>query len=141
MMKSAVLDEKQNVTVLQNLYAAFNRGEIAKIVHSCANNVEWQCYTPMIALHGLRRGHAGVQKFFEDVAHTLHFSKFEPKQYLTNGDTVVVLGTDRAKILEIGKTLDGSWVHVWKMADGKVTSWHGYVEADKILQAFAHHHN
>ena len=48
---------------------------------------------------------------------------FEPGEFVAQGDTVVSMGTFRAKVRATGKTADSPWIFIWKFGGGKVKSY------------------
>ena len=71
------MGEAQSVTVVQNAYAAFGRGDIATLLSYMSDDFTWQ---PVIgtAKHvpfsGERKGKAAVGEFFKEVAESEDFS-------------------------------------------------------------------
>ncbi len=74
----------------------------------------------MIPFAGTRRGREGVAEFFSLVGGNLEFERFEPREFVAQGDTVVVLGFERSLVKPTGRTFEQEWAHVYKLRDGKV---------------------
>ena len=70
-----------NITLVQGLYAAFGRGDIATIVAGLTQDIDWQTLGPArdYPTFGQRKGKAAVQEFFAQVAATEEFSDFSPR--------------------------------------------------------------
>jgi uncharacterized protein len=54
------------------------------------------------------------------VGENLEFERFEPREFVAQGDKVAVLGFERSRIKPTGRTLEQEWAHVYKLRDGKV---------------------
>jgi ketosteroid isomerase-like protein len=56
------------------------------------------------------------------------FTKFEPTEYIAEGDKVVVLGEFDVNVTATGKSYSSDWVHVMTVKDGKVTAFREYFD-------------
>jgi len=81
-----------HVDTVKGIYAAFGRGDIAAIIDTLDDNVEWDVEVPVSGVPWLqpRRGKAGVPAFFESLA-PLSFPTFDPHTFFENGDKVMAL--------------------------------------------------
>src|SRR3979490_3372979 len=77
---------------------------------------------------GERRGTAAVAEFFKIVADTTHFSRFEPQQFIAQGDKVVALGHYTAKT-STGGSVDSDFVMVFTVRGGKVTEFQEFLDS------------
>ena len=88
-------------------------------------------------LSTLRRGKAAVGGFFADVAATVHFDRFEPREYVAQGDLVVALGQYSGKSIATGRTFDAPWVMVFRIVNGKITSFEEFTDSAQLVRAFS----
>src|SRR5262249_49222589 len=81
------------VALIQSLYAAFGRGEIATIVAAVTPDIEWRLNGSRSdhPLLGTWNGPKGVQAFFDELARLQDFSEFTPREFLFAGGRVFVL--------------------------------------------------
>jgi ketosteroid isomerase-like protein len=115
------LGTRTNVEVVQETYEAVGRGDIPALLDLLTDDVEWTFQGPsVIPFAGTRRGREGVAEFFSLVGGNLEFEQFEPREFVAQGDTVVVLGFERSRIKLTGRTFEQEWAHVYKLRDGKV---------------------
>ncbi len=115
------LGVRTNVDVVQETYEAVGRGDIPALLDLLTDDVEWTLQGPsVIPFAGTRRGREGVAEFFSLVGGNLEFERFEPREFVAQGDTVVVLGYERSLIKPTGRTFEQEWAHVYKLRDGKV---------------------
>ena len=84
-----------NVAHVQNLYAAFGRGDVAGILAGLTADVDWQTVgrPKDFPTLGPRKGSAQVQEFFKLVAEHEDFSDFTPREFHAADDKVFVLGS------------------------------------------------
>lgn len=119
------MNESRNVQAVQDIYAAFGRGDIPGIVERLAPDVTWRChYDPVVPFAGAFDGKANVPKFFERLAAGVETQVFEPQDLVAQGDTVVSIGRYVCKGRASGKVSDGRWVFIWKFrGDGRISSY------------------
>jgi len=114
--------EEMNVATIRKGYEAFGRGDIPGLLTLFDPQIEWISPGPQhVPTAGRRVGHAAVGEFFQALNATVDITRFEPKQFLATGDTVVVVGDDTATVRATGHTIESTWAHVFTMKDGKVT--------------------
>ena len=112
---------RTNVEVVQETYEAVGRGDISAHLDLLTDDVEWTFQGPsVIPFTGTRCGREGVAEFFSLVGRNLEFERFEPREFVAQGDTVVVLGFERSIVKPTGRTFEQEWAHVYKLRDGKV---------------------
>ena len=115
------LGVKTNAEVVQGTYEAVGRGDIPALLDLLTDDVQWTFQGPStIPFAGVRRGREGVAEFFSLVGENIEFQDFEPREFIAQGDTVVVLGFERSRIKPTGRTFEQEWAHVYKLRDGKV---------------------
>ena len=76
--------EKDNIAVVQQAYAAFQRGDVAGVLALVAEDVEWEGVKgvpPSVPFGGVRRGRPAVEEFFAIVGREEEFSRFEPREF------------------------------------------------------------
>ena len=131
--------EAANTQLIKEAYAAFQRGDIAAILNSCDDNVEWQGVIGtegVLPQSGLRRGKAQVGEFFKQVADTTDFKSFEPKEFIAQGDKVVVLGSYAANMKPSGQRYASDWVMVFTVRNGKVTGFREFSDSAQLVRAY-----
>ena len=107
-------------STIQNLYAAFGRGDVPAILELVAENVDWE-YAPNhneVPWLQPRRGRAGVGEFLRAVATNLEFSQFEVKELLEGPQLVVALVDLTCTVKPTGRQLrEVDEPHIWRFDD------------------------
>jgi ketosteroid isomerase-like protein len=117
------MSEQTNVAVLQQGYEAFGRGDIPGVLDLLTDDVVWTFQGPsVIPFAGTYRGREGIAEFFSSVGEALEFEQFEPREFVAQGDTVVVLGYERSIAKTTGRGFEQEWAHVYTLRDGKVAT-------------------
>ena len=115
------MSDQTNLGVVQQIYAAVGSGDIPALLSLLTDDVEWTLQGhSMIPWAGPRSGREGVTKFFSLIGETLEFEQFEPREFVAQGDTVVVLGYERSLVKPTGRTFEQEWAHVYTLKDGKI---------------------
>ena len=133
------MQEAQNTKVVQEAYAAFGHGDVQGILDRLTDDVIWKgvygaaAYVPT---SGERRGKAAVATFFKQVAETVKFSQFEPKEFVASGDKVVALGHYRATT-SIGKSFEADFSMVFTLTNGKVSHFQEFTDSAAINAAYS----
>ena len=130
---------EQNVQVVQQAYAAFGRGDVDGILDVCADNVVWEGVigaSANVPHAGIRHGKAEVREFFQQVAESITFQRFEPREFIAQGDRVVVLGSYAGTANPTGKTMESDWVMVFRLNGGKVSEFREFTDSAKLNAAY-----
>jgi steroid delta-isomerase-like uncharacterized protein len=126
-----------NIALVQGLYSAFFKRDLASIIAACAPDVEWESIGPRDAypIFGPRHGIAAVEQFFRTLAEVHHFNEFSPQEFLASGDMVVVLGHYAFTISHNGRKVASDWAHAFTISEGKVVRFREHTDSGKIADA------
>jgi uncharacterized protein len=129
--------EAENMQLVRNAYAAFQRGDIAAMMNICDENVECLRATgsAILPLAGLRRGRIAVAEFFKQIAETTGFTMFEPQEFVAQRDTVVAVGTYASR-RPPPQRMSSTWVMLFTLRDGKVVRFREYSLGAHIARAY-----
>jgi hypothetical protein len=127
-----------DVSLIQSLYAAFGRGEIATIVAAVSPDIEWRLNGSRDdhPLLGVWKGQQGVQAFFTKLGEIQDFSEFSPREFLASGDRVFVLGHYAASMRKNKRAAASDWCHIFTVKDGKVTAFLEFTDTAAFSQAW-----
>ncbi len=126
--------EEQNIGVVQRGYEAFGRGDIESLLALLDETITWTTPGPAdLPVAGNRRGRAGVAEFFQTLVATVDIVRFEPKQFVAQGDVVVVLGDDTSRVKATGASIEFEWVHVFTLRDGKIVAFKEYGDVSALV--------
>jgi len=116
------MTDSSNLKIVQGLYEDFGLGDLPKVIAALHPDVEWSMPGPVEVLPyaGIHRGPEAVMKFFDLLLSFLAFESFEVLQFIGGGDTVVVIGRSRDRILKTDKAVENDWVSVIKVLDGRI---------------------
>ena len=129
---------EENTEVVKRAYAAFKSGDMDALMHTYADDISWEFYGPStIPTAGVRKGLAGVGEFFATVDSAMTPQSFEPREFIAQGDQVVVLGDYSWKMKATGRTFAANWAHVATLKDGKIVRFREFTDTAAAAAAFA----
>src|SRR5690242_17505741 len=106
----------KNIETVQQIYAAYGRGDMAYIRAQLDDDVSWGIESVAageVAPHGLRSGKAGVESFFAAWAATADFQSFHPHDYVAAGDHVFNALHYEVRVKATGKTVKNVAIQHW----------------------------
>ncbi|MFN2460196.1 MAG: nuclear transport factor 2 family protein [Candidatus Velthaea sp.] len=123
---------------VQEMFAAFGRGDIAWILENCTDDVVWEATTPWNPSSTITRfsGRSGVGEFFSTLSTQMSFDSFEPQEYAANGDLVVALGRFAARANATGKSYGAEWAMMFRLRGDKLAEFKEYSDQSGGLAAF-----
>ena len=126
------------LVVVQSAYAAFNRGDISAVLDLIADDVEWKfCGSKGLPYTATFRGKDGTAKFFASIPEEEDLLVFEPREFISAGDKVTVLGWERSQVRPGGKVFESEWVHLFTIRDGRVVRFWGMYDTQASAEARA----
>lgn len=127
-----------NIELIQGIYAAFGRGDVAAIQAVNTDDTVWTVIgSSSYPLHRSFNGKAGIMEFFVQVAQHEDFSELAPRSFHDAGDHVFVIGHAAYTLKTTGEAVDTDFVHVWGVADGKVSSFREFADTAQVVAGFA----
>jgi ketosteroid isomerase-like protein len=131
------VSEQDNVQQAKDAYAAFGRGDIAGVMRDMSDDVEWIIPGPAdLPNAGTFRGKQAVQTWFGGLAQTLDFKRFEPYEFIAQGDRVVVLIRQEATVRQNNRTVKDELAQVLTYRNGKLARFQSFYDTAASLAAF-----
>ena len=127
-----------NIALVQGMYSAFFKGDLASVLAACAPDIDWESIGPRkgYPIFGPRHGTAEVEQFFGALTEVHHFSEFSPNEFLASGDTVVVLGHYAFAINRNDRKVAADWAHAFTIREGKVVKFREHTNSARIVEAY-----
>jgi uncharacterized protein len=133
------MQETQNTKLIQDAYGDFGRGDVASLIARLDAGVVWHAVigaSPKVPTAGVRKGPAAVAEFFETLAQSIAFTRFEPREFIAQGNKVVVLGFYSGSSISTGRAFASEWVMVFTVKNGKVTGFKEFTDSAQLNAAF-----
>jgi len=127
---------EENVQIVKDGFAAFGRGDMQGLLALFAEDIEWVIPGEGWPLAGTYRRHAGVADFFQKISEMLEISLLEPREFVAQGDRVLVVGFHRGRVKATNRTFEGHWVFAFTVRNGKVTNVREYIDTLALARGF-----
>jgi ketosteroid isomerase-like protein len=127
---------ENNIQTVKDFLAAIGTGDREALLALVADDIEWIIPGEDWPLAGTYRGHAGLAKLLETASTAIETST-EPREFVAQGDRVLVVGFARGTIKATNKTFEDDWVFAITVRDGKLTSIREYVDTQALALAAA----
>jgi ketosteroid isomerase-like protein len=117
------MNEQNSTSVVRAAYEAFQRGDIDGALALMSDDIDWN--SPAVEgmpFGGPCRGKNAVADFFTKLNESEEILAFEPREYITQGERVAVLGSYQARVRATGRVVSSPWIHVFTVRDGRVTN-------------------
>jgi ketosteroid isomerase-like protein len=128
-----------NIKTVQSMYEAFGRGDVATILGTLADDVDWasESSSTEVPWWGEHTGKEAATDFFVQLAENSEVLEFTPLVMLGDGDDVLTVVHYRATSTKTGKSVDMEIHHHFHFTAGKVSRYRGSEDTLQTLRAFA----
>lgn len=131
------MDTKQTKQLVMQAYQFYKDKNINGILSLNHEDIEWiSPESDYIPFAGSFHGKEQVAQFFSKIEQTQDAIKFEPQNFIAEGDKVVVTGVSTWRVKATGLTYDNPWVHVFTLRDGKIARFEQYNHTAAAEAAF-----
>lgn len=128
------MNEEQNLSIVRRAYDAFGRADIPGLLALMDDHISWVTPGPAdLPTAGTRTGHSGAVDFFQALAAVVDITRFEPREFIAQGDRVIVIGDETAHVRATGRAVEFRWVHAFTLRDGKVTAFEEFGDVSPIV--------
>ena len=125
---------EQNVQTVKDFFAAIGRGDRAALLALVAEDIEWIIPGEDWPLAGTHRGHAGLADLLQTASKSIETST-EPREFVAQGDRVLVVGFAKGKIKATNKTFEDHFVFAITVRGGKLTNIREYIDTQALARA------
>lgn len=130
----------KNIQVVQQIYSAFGRGDVPGIMEHISEELRHfgvVSEQKLVPWHVQATKKKDVPLFFQAIAETADFTRFEPRDYAAGGDHVYCTVSFDLTFKKNGKKVThDNVVHHFTLKNGKVVEWRGTEDTAKIRDAF-----
>lgn len=128
------MSTEKNVQTVKGFFAAIGRGDREGLLALVAEDIEWIIPGEDWPLAGTRHGHAGMTDLLETASKTIETST-EPREFVAQGDRVLVVGFARGKVKATHRTFEDHFVFAITVRNSKLTNIREYVDTQALARA------
>ena len=115
-------DTNEPAATVQRMYAAFGAGDLDALIETVHPESRWTYLganpEPTKAEFV---GRASVRTFFETILKRLDITEFNVDEFIVDGDTVVVFGSEAGKVKATGQVFRNEWTQRYVVNDKQIT--------------------
>ena len=108
-------------------------GDMQALLALAAEDIEWIIPGEDWPLAGTYRGHAGLEDLLQK-SEMLETST-EPREFVAQGDRVLVIGFASGKVMATNKAFKDDWVFAITVQNGKLKSIREYIDTQALARA------
>ncbi len=123
------MKEQENTKLAEQMYETFNSGDVEGFLNLFSEDANWNSPTiENLPLETKFTGRDNLGKFLTEIDEYEEFLKIEPKEFIAQGDRVVILGdlVVRSKLTD--KQYNSGFAHIITVRDGKAVSFLEYFD-------------
>ncbi|HZB93483.1 MAG TPA: nuclear transport factor 2 family protein [Stellaceae bacterium] len=127
-----------NLELTRKGYEFFLKGDIEALLRDIIDeDCQWVIPGPRdkITWAGAFSGKVQIGNFFKLLAQNVEFTKFEPRQMIDGGDTIVVIGSAAGRMKSTGKDFKNEWVQVARYRSGRMIAFQDYSDTAQLAAA------
>ena len=128
------MSTRENVQIVKDFFAAMGGSDRQGLLALAAEDIEWIIPGEDWPLAGTHRGHAGLADLLKTASESIETST-EPREFVAQGDRVLVAGFAKGTIKATNKTFEDDWIFAITVQDGKLTNIREYVDTQALARA------
>ncbi len=115
------------LATVQRMFEAFGYGDLDGLLETVHPDSRWTYVgaNPRPA-KGVYVGKDGAKKFFGRILRNLDMKEFQPGEFVTENDTVVVFGFESGTVKATGDPFRNEWAQKYVVRDGLITEMEEY---------------
>jgi ketosteroid isomerase-like protein len=130
------MSETANVQLIRQLYDAMSKGDLEAALAMMTDDVTFVVPgPPEIGAAGTWRGHTGVHDRFVRLRETQENQSIDIREFVAQGNRIVVLLHVVAKARPTGKKFESDIVHVFTIRDGRIASLVDFFDTAALVDA------
>ena len=128
---------EKNIELVKRLYSLFGEKNIEGILSLLNEDVEWgEPDNPFNPAGGTRKGHAGFLEWINIGKESEDILILEPRRFLTDSDSVAVVGYMKCLAKGTGRTYESDFVHFIVVRNGKIEKFQEFFDTYIAGEAF-----
>jgi ketosteroid isomerase-like protein len=123
------MNEQENTKLAAQMYETFMAGDVEGFLNLFSDDASW--HSPEIEnvpLNGKFSGRKNLAAFISGIDNYEEFLKFEPTEFIAQGERVVVLGNFLARSKTTDRQYATDFAHIITVADGKILSFYEFFD-------------
>ena len=128
------MSTQDNVRIVKEFFAAIGGGDKQGLLALCAEDIEW-IIPGEWAWAGTLRGHSGLINFLQKAPETVEISTSERREFVAQGDRIVVFGVATGRVKATNRTFEDHFVFSITVRNGKLSNIREYIDTLALARA------
>jgi ketosteroid isomerase-like protein len=128
------MSTEKNVQIVKDFFAAIGRGDREALLALIAEDITWIIPGKDWPLAGTHRGHAGLADLLETASRSMETTTL-PREYVAQGDRVLVVGFASGRIKATNRTFEDDWIFAITVRDGRLAEIREYIDTQALARA------
>ena len=115
-------DTNDPTATVRRMFAAFGAGDLDALIETVHPDSRWTYFganpRPVKAEFV---GKARVRKFFEGILARVEMTAFNTDEFIVQGETVVIFGSESGKVKATGEAFHNEWTQKYVVRDNQIT--------------------
>lgn len=124
--------ENSAKSVIDKMFAAFATGNVNAILETVSEDTIWIYHGTQIIQKGIYEGKDGASVFFKNILNGNDIFGFTPTQFITEGNTVVVLGNEHMRMKHNGQETKQNWVQVYTVENNLISRMEEFASSEIV---------
>jgi ketosteroid isomerase-like protein len=134
---NASLESDNKIGIVKHLYSSFLKRDFETILDMLSPDVEWgEPSNPFNPAGGTRHGHEGFLEWLKVGNEAEEILKLDIKQFLSNEDSVAVVGFTKCRARATNKTYGTDFVHLLTFRENKIVRFQEFFDTYIAGEAF-----
>jgi ketosteroid isomerase-like protein len=129
------MSTEENVQVVKAFFEAIGSGDKQRLLELTAEDIEWTLPGKDWPLAGTYRGHAGLAELVKKESDTIEMSLSEPREFVAQGDRVLVVGAAKGTVKATNKPFEDEWIFAITVRNGKLVGIREYIDTQAMARA------
>jgi len=130
--------EQEYIKIVQGLFITYEQqGNIQEVLTHFTDDVEWRVAMPEeFPIGGIFQGLKGVQTFLENHQKMFDIEWDEQLETFAQGNRVVVIGRERARIMPHNNIYEGDYAMVFRFRGNKISKVYVLSDSAALVKAY-----
>ena len=124
--------QNQPLATVQEMFNAFGTGDLERFKKTVSEDTVWTYHGTHKIPKATFHGREAAARFISKILTTTEVISFKPQQFITEGNTVVVIGEEHQKIKRTGEQLKQRWVQVYTVEDNAITKMEEFAVTEEV---------
>ena len=124
--------QNQRIAIVEEMFKAFQAGDLERFTQTVSEDTVWIYHGTHKIPKARFTGRKGVANFMNRILTRTEVISFEPQQFITEGNTVVVIGQEHQKVKRTGEELKQRWVQIYTLNNNLISGMEEFAVTEEI---------